>query len=843
MQDVLPQPRNDPFGTFGDGPSRPRLSPLFTHHEQSDSSPSTSYDSRAETSRMDSLLPLSHTDATKRPSNDDRLDPDQKISQALGLSISPPAILAMSEPEPLDHMLRSPVASPLSVNEFSEPDLSSSPAALFLSAFSPSTSERLLAPDDEGSVVAGYTLGPIVGHGGFSIIRTASSAQGGTVAVKIVRRSDLDKQPDPVLARKSLEREAAVWGSLNHEHILPLFTVNHTPYADFFITLYCPAGSLFDILKRDGRPALPQDDAGMMFRQVVRGLRYMHEVAGYVHGDLKLENVLVDEMGVCKIADFGMARKIGEIDDDLESEEDEEQAITSSDGSLRTRTLSQAPSFARRSLGRQAGIPALLNLKRRHAGPRHRNSSPYPSAGTPPPAIPNRCFAPGSLPYAAPELLLPPNHSPYAASPAQDIWALGVMLYALLTGKLPFSDSFEPRLQMKILHGVFEMPQDIGRSGEQVLQGCLERSVPNRWTIAMVDEVAWGIGWGSAADDVTPPPEAALSCRVSRSPSRSRTMSRKDNAVDDSESRRSSSRAARSASRSTSAVRTSSRSKSRAAHHHPYDHQFPHPLLQTERHPAHPLPTPPSLSSLTNAILRTSSSTSSDSASTPDTAIVLQPSLSSDSDLERERERGRMPRPRLYANPSVSRSRSPHDLPATPKDLSIDSVMRRAKSPPSRAILSNPDLDHSVSELDTLDEDARWHLSPSVDAEGSSARSRSSDVDMDSSVSRSSSGARRGRDSHRAFSRSRDELRRIMRNESMPPAFSPSSSWTSSAAKEPGWYSSGHVSVAAAATPMPIPINGAAPGRSKSLGPDRARHALYRPLVSTAHPGDQVCRT
>ncbi|KAI0365354.1 kinase-like protein [Pilatotrama ljubarskyi] len=815
MQDVLPQPRSDPFGTLGDGLSRPRLAPLFTHHEQSDSSPSVFHDSRTQSSHVEIPHALGHSDATKRSSNDDRLDPDQKISQALGLSISPPTILALSEPEPLNHRPGSPLASPLSVNEFSEPDLSSSPAALFLSAFSPSTSERLLAPDDEGSVVAGYTLGPIVGHGGFSIIRTASSAQGGTVAVKIVRRSDLDKQPDPVLARKSLQREAAVWGALNHEHILPLFTVNHTPYADFFITLYCPAGSLFDILKRDGRPALPQDDAGMMFRQVVRGLRYMHEVAGYVHGDLKLENVLVDEMGVCKIADFGMARKIGEIDDDLESEEDEEQAIGSSDGSLRTRTLSQAPSFARRSLGKQAGIPALLNLKRRHAGPRHRNSSPYPSA--------------------TPELLLPPNHSPYAASPAQDIWALGVMLYALLTGKLPFSDSFEPRLQMKILHGVFDMPQDIGRSGEQVLQGCLERSVPNRWTIAMVDEVAWGIGWGSAADDVTPPPEAALSCRVSRSPSRSRAMSRKDNAVDDSESRRSSSRAARSASRSTSAVRTSSRSKSRAAHRHTYDHQFPHPLLQTERHPAHPLPTQPSLSSLTNAILRTSSSTSSDSASTPDSAIVLQPSLSNDSDMERER--GRMPRPRLQADLSLSRSRSPHDLPATPKDLSIDSALRRAKSPPSRAILTT-DLDHSVSELDTLDEDARWHLSPSVDEEGSAARSRSRDVDMDSPVSRSSSGARRGRDSHRAFSRSRDELRRIMRNESMPPAFSPSSSWTSSAAKEPGWYSSGHASVATAATPMPIPINGPAPGRSKSLGPDRARHALYRPLVSTAHQGD-----
>ncbi|TFK85960.1 kinase-like protein, partial [Polyporus arcularius HHB13444] len=367
---------------------------------------------------------------------------------------------------------------------------------MFLSAFSPTVSEHSLAPDDEGATVAGYTLGPVVGRGGFSIIRRASSSQGGAVAVKIVRRSDLDKQPDPALARKSLEREAEVWSSLNHEHILPLFTVTHTPYADFFFTSYCPAGSLFDILKRDGRPALPQDDAGMMFRQVVRGLRYMHEVAGYVHGDLKLENVLVDEMGVCKIGDFGMSRKIGEIDDDVESDDEEAEFGREKVNILhRSRTISQA-NLTHRSFGRQVGkLPHALSLMRRHGVPaRHRTSSPFPASGTPP-AVPNRGFAPGSLPYAAPELLLSPNNAaPYAADPAQDIWALGVMLYTLLTGKLPFSDSFEPRLQMKILHGVFEMPQGIGRSAEQVLRGCIERSVPNRWTVAMVDEIAWGIG-------------------------------------------------------------------------------------------------------------------------------------------------------------------------------------------------------------------------------------------------------------------------------------------------------------------------------------------------------------
>ncbi|KAI0930901.1 hypothetical protein AcV7_004957 [Taiwanofungus camphoratus] len=387
------------------------------------------------------------------------------------------------------------------------------------------TTHATSLPDSEGETVAGYTLGPIIGHGGFSTIRRASSPQGGTVAVKIVRRSVISKQANPVLARKRLDREANVWTTLSHEHILPLFSVTRTPYADFFVTLYCPAGSLFDILKRDGRPALPQDDAGMMFRQVVRGLRYLHEVAGIVHGDMKLENVLVDEMSVCRITDFGMAHKIGEVDEDVGIGEAEE-------GGEHNRPHLPHP---RRSHGKQGPLPVHLSL-RRHHGPRHRISSPLPSSiSKPVPSTPE--FPQGSLPYASPELLLPPSTSSrHLPNPAQDIWALGVMLYTLLTGRLPFVDSYDPRLQMKILHGVYEVPQGIGRGAERVLQGCLERSVPSRWTVAMVDEVAWGIGWGAAGDDVTPPSESdGRPSRVaSRSCSRSRLSPKLDTgAVDD----------------------------------------------------------------------------------------------------------------------------------------------------------------------------------------------------------------------------------------------------------------------------------------------------------------------
>lgn len=344
---------------------------------------------------------------------------------------------------------RSPSSSDMNTTQFSRSAsfsqgdaISASPAAMFLSAFSPSVPAAPL-PDAEGQVVSGYTFGDIIGHGGFSIIRRAFSTSGGVVAVKIARRSDLVKQGNATVVHKRLKREAAIWSSLSHEHILPLFSVVHTPYADYFFTLFCPAGSLFDILKRDGRPALPQDDAGMMFRQVVRGLRYLHEVVMSVHRDIKLENVLVDEMGVCRIGDFGMTRKIGELDEEDESPRAEDQGAQTNPGGVHRAVSLAAPSSKRQT---RPSLPPHLSTIRQNSA-RHRNST---SSAHPAQSV--HIFQPGSLPYAAPELLLP-QISGLIPHPAQDIWALGVLLYALLKGQLPFADSFEPRLQMKILNG------------------------------------------------------------------------------------------------------------------------------------------------------------------------------------------------------------------------------------------------------------------------------------------------------------------------------------------------------------------------------------------------------
>lgn len=321
----------------------------------------------------------------------------------------------------------------------SEGTFPSSPAASFLSAFACPSAIPEVEEDAEGSVISGYTLGRIVGHGAFSTIRLASSSSSnGVVAVKIVQHSNAQHAQSTT--------ESTIWSDLCHEHLLPLFSFTTTHHATYHFTLYCPAGSLLDIMNRHAPSRIiPQDDAGTMFRQVVRGLRYLHEVAGYIHGDMKLDNVLVDEMGVCRITDFGLAKEILRSSQCESTEPSDEESELDDDVFHPTVPASTKMGTHHLSLMRKRG---------RGLAPRpHRSTTTVTDS----PSTLATDFPAGSLAYAAPELLAPshfqPNSQPRFADPAQDMWALGVMLFALFTGKLPFVDPFEPRLIMKILRG------------------------------------------------------------------------------------------------------------------------------------------------------------------------------------------------------------------------------------------------------------------------------------------------------------------------------------------------------------------------------------------------------
>jgi serine/threonine protein kinase len=63
---------------------------------------------------------------------------------------------------------------------------------------------------------------------------------------------------------------------------------------------------LFENIERKGK--LTEEVARAYFLQVLSGIEYLHE-RGFVHRDIKLDNVVLDEDFNVKIIDFGLAEQ------------------------------------------------------------------------------------------------------------------------------------------------------------------------------------------------------------------------------------------------------------------------------------------------------------------------------------------------------------------------------------------------------------------------------------------------------------------------------------------------------------------------------------------------------
>ncbi len=140
-----------------------------------------------------------------------------------------------------------------------------------------------------------------IGTGGMgAVYRAHDDRLGRTVAVKV---QTADGAADEVF-RARFRREAMSAARIHHPHVATIYDVGEHDGAPYLVMEYVPGGNLEERLAH-GRPTPAQ--AVDWVAQAAEALDAAH-AAGVVHRDVKPANLLLDEHGAIRIADFGIAR-------------------------------------------------------------------------------------------------------------------------------------------------------------------------------------------------------------------------------------------------------------------------------------------------------------------------------------------------------------------------------------------------------------------------------------------------------------------------------------------------------------------------------------------------------
>jgi serine/threonine protein kinase len=376
-----------------------------------------------------------------------------------------------------------------------------SPAQAFLASYAAKTdmqADESAKPDDKGQTFGlenEYIIGRVISHGGFGVVKEVQNTQahniGTAKAVKIVRKivpgaKDVDNDK----IQLEVEHEVSVWRHLKHRHILSLHAVYETDFATFCVMDLNIGGTLFDAVRRsrsaadvnDGRKGLPPHLSQSYAFQLACALRYLHEDIRVCHRDVKLENCLIDMTGpdvettggLLRLCDFGLA-------DFLYSSQSMTSSMTLSNtmSTIVESQISGEPFSERLSLTTR--LPVLTTT----------------------PTISSSVII-GTLEYASPRGLVA-HRKLYET--AGDIWAFGVVVYALCVGELPFRHPIPSKVAGLILRAEWDDSalRQAAPDGDEVaidlVHGCLEKDIDLRLTIRDILGSPWFDGFEEGGGD------------------------------------------------------------------------------------------------------------------------------------------------------------------------------------------------------------------------------------------------------------------------------------------------------------------------------------------------------
>src|SRR5829696_6413040 len=162
-----------------------------------------------------------------------------------------------------------------------------------------------------GTPLAGrYELGPLLGRGGMARVHAARDVVlDRPVAVKVLAEDVVDQR-----GRERFVREARTAARFEHPNAIAVYDAGEADGVLYIVMELVEGRSLAERLAAEG--PLPVDEAQRIIGRVLDALGAAHAV-GVIHRDVKPGNVLLGAGGLVKLADFGIAKRLDQLDPDL----------------------------------------------------------------------------------------------------------------------------------------------------------------------------------------------------------------------------------------------------------------------------------------------------------------------------------------------------------------------------------------------------------------------------------------------------------------------------------------------------------------------------------------------
>ncbi|CAD8151694.1 unnamed protein product [Paramecium pentaurelia] len=158
------------------------------------------------------------------------------------------------------------------------------------------------------SDIHNWEQGEVLGQGAFGKVIMGLQKNGQIMAVKQVF---IQNQNDDKV--KQLQKEIEMLSKLQHPNIVRYIGCEQkNQFINIFLE-YVSGGSVYTLLERFG--CFKERLIKTYLKQILLGLSYLH-AKNVIHRDIKGGNILIDNSGRCKLADFGSSKQLNDITHD-----------------------------------------------------------------------------------------------------------------------------------------------------------------------------------------------------------------------------------------------------------------------------------------------------------------------------------------------------------------------------------------------------------------------------------------------------------------------------------------------------------------------------------------------